>query len=183
MRLDQAMHSVDEYGLGSTSRRFSDFLMASSFFYSNKSSGSMLSKNWRFCIMLAASACKSCMRLAASHRQFVPEWPPVACILYPRDRRPLGYNLHATGGHSGTSCFWLAARRKFYLHRLRHCVWPHLVTPVNSVRYNLILHIESGFSGNTPRIAAKSRLHVHNILFFLKKKQSATEWNASVKVY
>ncbi len=48
------------------SRRFSDFLMASSFFYSNNCSHSVLAKNRRHCTQLAASACKVCMQLAAS---------------------------------------------------------------------------------------------------------------------
>ncbi len=114
--------------------------------------------------MLAASACKIWMRLAASCRQIVPEWPPVACKLYPRDSRPLSHSgticmrLAATreqflcdwppvasifsmrlAATRVQSCFWLAARRTLYLYHLRHCVWPHLVTPVNPVRYNLIL--------------------------------------------
>jgi hypothetical protein len=71
----------------------------------------------------------NCTRVAASCMQIVPEWPPVACKFYLRGRqshgawiklaefcmrlaamgvqfacdwRPLGYNLHASGGHSGT---------------------------------------------------------------------------------
>jgi hypothetical protein len=37
----------------------------------------------------------------------------VAC-----DWRPRGYNLHATGGHSGTICMRLAASRIQFLHAL-----------------------------------------------------------------
>ncbi len=43
MRFDWAMQSVDGQH-GHVSRRFSDFLMASSFFYSNNCSRSMLAK-------------------------------------------------------------------------------------------------------------------------------------------
>ncbi len=39
----------------SVSRRFSDFLMASSFFYSNNCSRGVLAKNWRLCMQLAAN--------------------------------------------------------------------------------------------------------------------------------
>ncbi len=88
--------------------------MASSFFHSNNCSRSVLAKNWRLCMQLAASACKLyprgrqshaawiksaaiCMRLAATRVLF-------ACVWWPR-----GYNLHATGGHSGTICMRLTA--------------------------------------------------------------------------
>jgi hypothetical protein len=77
--------------------------------------------------------------------QIVPEWLPVACKLYPRGRqshenigrfysccmrlaatrvqfsgdwRPLGYNLYATGSHSGTIYMQLAASRMQTLHSL-----------------------------------------------------------------
>jgi hypothetical protein len=89
------------------SHRFSDFLMASSFFNSNNCSRSVLAKNWRLCI-----------QLAASRMQIVPAWPPGACnmnkiteicmrlaatrVQFACDWRPLRYNLHATGSHSVT---------------------------------------------------------------------------------
>jgi hypothetical protein len=78
-------------------------------------------------MQLAASACKVCMRLAAvayklypsdrqshinctrvaaSHMQIVPAWPPVACNM-----NKIGRNLHATGGPAGTICMQLAATR------------------------------------------------------------------------
>ncbi len=60
--------------------------MVSSFFDSNNCSGSVLSKNWRLCTVLATIACKNCMLLAASRIQIVSEWPPVACKLNPRGR-------------------------------------------------------------------------------------------------
>ncbi len=42
-------------------------------------------------------ACKNSTRLAASRIQIVPEWRPVACKL------PwILFMLHATGGHAGT---------------------------------------------------------------------------------
>jgi hypothetical protein len=34
------------------------------------------------------------------------------------DWRPLGYNLHTTGGHLGTICMRLAASRMKFLHAL-----------------------------------------------------------------
>jgi hypothetical protein len=40
--------------------------MASSFFYSNNSSRSVLAKYWRLCTQLAASACKISFRVAFS---------------------------------------------------------------------------------------------------------------------
>ncbi len=46
------------------------------------------------------------MRLAATRLQFACDW------------RPLGDNLHATGGHSGTIYMRLAARRVQTLHAL-----------------------------------------------------------------
>jgi hypothetical protein len=46
------MHRVDGKVLV---RGFSDFFMVSSFFYSNHCSGSMLSKNWRVCTIMAVS--------------------------------------------------------------------------------------------------------------------------------
>ncbi len=48
------------------SRRFSVFLIASSFFYSNNFSRSVLAKNWPLCTQLAASASKICFRVALS---------------------------------------------------------------------------------------------------------------------
>jgi hypothetical protein len=56
--------------------------------------------------------------------QMMPVWPPVArkisadfihvaCVW-----RPLGYNLHANGGHSGRICMRLAASRMQTLHAL-----------------------------------------------------------------
>jgi hypothetical protein len=52
--VDQAMHSVDGWALASSRtyfmlRRSSDFLMPSSFFYSNNCSDDVLSKNWWLC--------------------------------------------------------------------------------------------------------------------------------------
>ncbi len=47
-------------------RKFSVFLMASSFFYSNKCSRSVLAKNWWLCKQLAARVCKICFRVALS---------------------------------------------------------------------------------------------------------------------
>jgi hypothetical protein len=47
---------MDSTYAGHVSRRFSDFLMASSFFiYSNDCSRSVLAKNWRLCMQLAAN--------------------------------------------------------------------------------------------------------------------------------
>ncbi len=87
--------------------------MASSFFYSMNCSGKMLSKNW--------------MWLAASRLQVVPEWPLVACKLYPTtwikstgicmrlvdtrvwfacDWPPLGYNLYVTGRQPVLTSDW-----------------------------------------------------------------------------
>ncbi len=96
------------------SRRFSDFLMASKFFNSNNCSRSVLAKNWRLCTQLAA--CKlypsgrqshaNGNRVAASCMQHEKNQPKFAC-----NWRPCGYNLHATGGHSGTICMPLAATR------------------------------------------------------------------------
>jgi hypothetical protein len=66
--------------------------------------------------------------------QIAPEWPPVACKLYPRgasrmqisvhfihvpcDWRPRRYNLHATGSRSGPIYMRLAASRMQTLHAL-----------------------------------------------------------------
>ncbi len=47
-----------------------------------------------------------CMRLAATQVQFACDW------------RSLGYNLYATGGHSGTIYMRLAASRMETLHAL-----------------------------------------------------------------
>jgi hypothetical protein len=55
-------------------------------------------------MQLAASACKICMRLAASRRKFIPEWLPVACNMNKNDR-----NLHASCGLTGAVCMRLAA--------------------------------------------------------------------------
>ncbi len=57
---------MDSTYLGHVPRRFSDFLMASSFFYSNKCSRSVLAKNWRLCTQLVANACKICFRVVLS---------------------------------------------------------------------------------------------------------------------
>jgi hypothetical protein len=67
MRLDRAMKVVmDSTNKGHVSPSFSDFLTASSFFYSNNSYRSMLATNWRLCTQLNASACKICFRVAMS---------------------------------------------------------------------------------------------------------------------
>ncbi len=52
--------------------------------------------------------------MAASRKQFVPAWPPVACNMNKTDG-----NLPATGGHAGTICMRLAATRVQY-----ECDWP-----------------------------------------------------------
>ncbi len=49
----------------------------------------------------------NCTRVTVSRMQIVHAWPPVACKIKKKwwefvcDWRPRGYNLHATGGHSG----------------------------------------------------------------------------------
>ncbi len=109
------------------SRRFSDFLMVSSFFNSNNCSRSVLAKNWRLAqAKLHATGGQSHInftRVAASRMQIVPEWLSVAWKLYPCGRqsqatwiklaeickRPRRYNLHVTDGHSSTICMRLAA--------------------------------------------------------------------------
>jgi hypothetical protein len=87
----------------------------------------------------------SCNQVAASRLQIVPDWPTVACKLYPTGRqlhencahvassriqisvafihvacdwRPLGYHLYATGGHSGTIFMRLAVSHMQILHAL-----------------------------------------------------------------
>jgi hypothetical protein len=60
MRLDRTMRSVDGEHLLRTC------VMASSFFYSYNCSHSVLAKNWRLCMQLAAIACKICFRVALS---------------------------------------------------------------------------------------------------------------------
>jgi hypothetical protein len=45
--------------------------MASSFFYSNNCSSSLLAKNWRLCTQLAAGVCKICFHVALS--SIIPE--------------------------------------------------------------------------------------------------------------
>jgi hypothetical protein len=57
---------MDSTYYGHVSHRFSDFLMASSFFYSNNCSRSVLAKNWWLCTQLAASAHKIRFRVALS---------------------------------------------------------------------------------------------------------------------
>ncbi len=69
--------------------------MASSFFNSNNCPRTALEKKLRLCTQVAAGACKVCMRLAASRKQIVPVWPPVACKLYPRVR--LTFQVTALG--------------------------------------------------------------------------------------
>ncbi len=112
------------------SRRFSDFLVASSCFYSNNCSGSELSKSWRLYMQLAASRMQKldatgrqshtyCTRVAASRLQIVPAWPPIACKLYLRGRQS-----HATWIKSTGICMRLAATRVQFV-----CDWP----PVASI--------------------------------------------------
>ncbi len=69
----------------------------------------MLAKNWQLCIVLAASGQLhiNCTRVAASHMQIVPAWPPVAC-----NKNKIDGNLPATGGHTGTICMRLAATQE-----------------------------------------------------------------------
>jgi len=91
------------------SRRFSDFLTASSIFNSNHCSRSVLAKKWRLSTQLAAGACKickicNCTLVAASCMLFVLTWPPVACNM-----NKISRNLHPTGGHVGTICMQLVA--------------------------------------------------------------------------
>jgi hypothetical protein len=55
----------------------------------------------------------NCTRMAASHMQIFVDFMHVAC-----DCRPRGYNLHATGSHSGTFDLRLATSRMQILHEL-----------------------------------------------------------------
>jgi hypothetical protein len=55
----------------------------------------------------------NCTRVAASRMQIYADFIHVACDWLPR-----GYNLHATGGHSGTICMRLPASRMQILHAL-----------------------------------------------------------------
>jgi hypothetical protein len=86
---------------------------------SNYCSGRVLSKNWRLCAVIAASACKNYLSCRQSHAnctrvatikltvlclRLAAKWVQFAC-----DWRPRGYNLHATGGHVSTICMRLAA--------------------------------------------------------------------------
>jgi hypothetical protein len=97
------------------SRRFSDFLMESSFLNSNNCSCSVLAKK------LAALHSTGRLRMqslhatggqshinytrgTASSMQIVPAWPPVAFKINKIDG-----DLHATGGHAGTICMRLSA--------------------------------------------------------------------------
>ncbi len=88
---------------------------------------SILHNSWSTCLL-------SCNQVAASRMQIVPEWPPIACKLYPSGRQshanwvaasrmqivpkwpPVAWKfplilfmLHVTGGHAGTICMQLAA--------------------------------------------------------------------------
>jgi hypothetical protein len=69
------------------SGRFPDFLMAPSFFNSNNCTGSVLSKNWRLCIVY---------------------WPP-ADAKSASDRRLVAYKLYPSGRQSHANCTRLAA--------------------------------------------------------------------------
>jgi hypothetical protein len=89
------------------SRRFSDFLMASSFFYSNKCSGSVLYKNGGFAL---------CWPLA--HAKIVCDWPPVTDKLYPNGRQSHANCTRVIVGHSGTICMQLADTREQFV-----CDW------------------------------------------------------------
>jgi hypothetical protein len=95
--------------------------MVSSFFTSNNCSRSVI--DWRLCTVLAARACKCCVRLAAmqmlhatgsqlhinctgvaaSCMHIKPAWPLVACNMNKST------DICATGGHTGTICMGLAA--------------------------------------------------------------------------
>ncbi len=117
IRISEVLHKSKQsfVQLVHVSHRFSDFFMAFSFFSSNNCSRSVLAKNWRLCMQLATSACKVCMRLAASRMQILPEWPPLACKLYPSGRQTHATWIKsaeiflATGGHTGIICMRLAA--------------------------------------------------------------------------
>ncbi len=109
------------------SRRFSDFLIASSFFISSNCSRSVLAKtggfahNWplahtkfacdwrQFAYKLYLSGRQlhtNCTRVAASRRQHEQNRTKFAC-----DWQPHRYILHVTGGHSGTIYKRLAGKR------------------------------------------------------------------------
>ena len=74
--------------------------------------------SWPLCAVVAATACKISVRLAASRptllyrlaasrMQIEPGWPPVACNM-----GKIGAHLLATGGHPRSICIRLAAKRQ-----------------------------------------------------------------------
>ena len=74
--------------------------------------------SWPLCAIVAATASKISMRLAASRptllyrlaasrMQIEPGWPPVACNM-----GKIGAHLLATGGHPRSICIRLAAKRQ-----------------------------------------------------------------------
>jgi hypothetical protein len=64
-------------------------------------------------MQLAASPCKTWIRLAVSRLQIVPEWPPVTCKLY-----PCGRQSHAINKIEGNLLRLAATRVQF------ECNWP-----------------------------------------------------------
>ncbi len=136
--------------------------MVSSFFNLNN-----CSKNWRLCNALHCTYAYR-MRLAASRIQIVPEWPPVACKLYPSGRQlhanytrvaascmqiipewppvacklyPRGRQSHATWIKSMGICLWLAATLVQFA-----CDWWPLGYKLNAIGHqsHAILHASGG---------------------------------------
>ena len=116
------------------SRRFSDFLIVSWFFDSKNCSGSVLSKNWWLCTVLAASCIQIVPNrlLYLSGRQslaIVPAWLQSRLtwiksmgiclwlaakqVQFACDWRSPGYNLNASGCQVAcNSCMQLAGRKE-----------------------------------------------------------------------
>ncbi len=99
--------------------------------FRNTGSGSVRAENWRLCTVLYASPCIICLPLVAcylsgrqthanctlvtaSHIQHESNQREFACNWPQRE-----YNLHATGGRSGTICMRLEATLIRFV-----CDWP-----------------------------------------------------------
>ena len=138
------------------------FLMVSPFLNSKNCSRSVLAKNWRLYTVVAASACKKSMRLAASRIQFVQGWPPVAC-----NTSKNGGHLPATGGHPGTIWMRLAASRPRNSGRLAASRM-HAGEGVVVASRRRILH---ALAASTGKVASFLQARCDNNYFNLKMKK------------
>ncbi len=158
----------------------------------------------------------NCTRVAASRIYIVPEWSLVACKLYPSERRwhatwiklvatrvqfacdwwPLGYNLHATSGHSvrrqadkrclkGHIYIIIIFFYHLHVHILGHASDYSAYGPWIFGLENLLVlwmksHAEANFARASGQLRAKSPLfckHAAKTIFWIKK------WGCHLKIW